>query len=201
MGRDGHSRAYHKYFEGYTEVIECGKKDGKQKIRRVYTEDYYIQAGSESKWRLRKLLIVLLYFSAVLSFILGAYRKNALNSSKEMAVLEAIVILLLMGVGILVWNYATAPRKMTIGKYHEISEKLLFHSKLAIGGVVVLVIGALAYVFVNRHDIAVLSVGTTVLWFAVCMAMLLVLFLCGRNVVYERIENPLKDKVIGLKIF
>lgn len=59
-----HRRAYHRYFEGYTEIKEIADK-GKMTIRRVYTGYYYRQDISDRRWKLHRLIYLLYYvFSA-----------------------------------------------------------------------------------------------------------------------------------------
>lgn len=117
------SRRYHSFFEGYTEktVVE----DGKQKIIRVYTGDYYRPALTCGQRKLRKFLNCALYALTACLYVYCATRQSNLNLSAVVAICQGFTILALLWLLVSVVDYATAKDKMTIRVYRAASGRLI----------------------------------------------------------------------------
>lgn len=88
-----HSRAYHRFFEGYNEKLTANE-EGKLEIKRFYSGDYYIPELSEKERRTKKIGIFILYISAVLLFFFGGLQNVTMNSSRYMAFVQMTVLLI-----------------------------------------------------------------------------------------------------------
>jgi len=65
-----HSRFYHRYFEGYTENKELDQ-NGKERIRRIYTADWYGQDLPKGK-RIGVRLLYMMLFAMMVAAVFGA---------------------------------------------------------------------------------------------------------------------------------
>lgn len=120
-----HSDHYHKYFHGYTEV-RVEKANGKYRIRRYYTDDWYVQDVPDHQWILWKLLQpALAVFSAAGYFWLMSRPDLEGNTSYLVSIPGLICVLLLILLLASVPGYVFAKRKMTWWEYHASSERIM----------------------------------------------------------------------------
>jgi hypothetical protein len=193
------SRAYHQFFQGYTEVLE-EKKNGKTAIKRVYTEDFYQQSGTKAQWIARKCAFTMVYLTSLIAFVLGAWKDCAVNYFAGTIVLEGAGVLFLARSGILVWNYLTAPRKLELGRYREISERL--QRRCLIAGAVQMILFLVSLLYAMTMQQAELpELLSSCFAFLLSGSLQLMLTIWGRQISYETIQNPLKGQVIGFRIY
>lgn len=123
-----HNDHYHKYFHGYTEV-RIEKENGKYRIERYYTDDWYMQDVSDRKWYAYKLLMPLLtVLSAVAYFSLMSLPGLEGNTSHIAAVpgfLAVPVFVLLFASSL---GYAGTKRKMTWWEQHTSAQRIKWFS-------------------------------------------------------------------------
>lgn len=117
---DFHSRSYHHYFEGYTEVTKTGA-DGRTRLERVYTGLYHIQDLSCSKKILLRITYVLFLLLAAVLFFAGAVQNVGSNRAWYVAAAESVSVGGIFWMGCTMVNYLTAPRKLTLHEYRSTS--------------------------------------------------------------------------------
>jgi hypothetical protein len=111
-----HSRAYHRYFEGWRErMAEDG--NGKARIVREYYGDWY-ECG---RGGLGKLLYAVLFVAASVLFGCCAVNARAANTP-AMVFAQLLDIIALLYFGVSVALYITAKRRQTIGEWRSSSE-------------------------------------------------------------------------------
>lgn len=118
-------RAYHGYFEGYSEVAVPGRNGKGTRIQRVYTGDYFRQdltAGQRTRIRL---LYVVLFLSAVALYVSNAILPLASNSAWYVTLPQAASIVFLAWIIIAFYSYLPAKQDMTIAEYRSSSLALL----------------------------------------------------------------------------
>lgn len=125
-----HSSFYHRYFEGYTEAKVQGK-NGRKKIMRVYTGQYYSQNLSDRKWKENKIFFLFLYLTAVVLFIFFAAINKDNNKIWFTELSETLVFLAFFWMLYVILNYLAAPRNMTINQYRSSSVMLIKSGKVA----------------------------------------------------------------------
>lgn len=117
---DFHSRSYHRYFKGYTEVKKRGT-DGKVRLERVYTGLYHIQDLPPKERLLLRAAYVLLLIFALLLFLAGAAQNVGSNRTWYVAAGEAVSVAGIFWIGCALVNYLTAPRRLTDHEYRTTS--------------------------------------------------------------------------------
>ncbi len=125
--KDGfsHSKAYHRYFEGYSETI-IPKSNGKgSRIVRVYIGDYFRQNLSPRKRITIRVLYVVLFVCAAVFYISSAVQPLTINSTWYVVLPEAISLLFLSWILLTFLSYIPAERDMTIEGYRSSSLSLL----------------------------------------------------------------------------
>ena len=123
LDRGWHSKAYHRHFEGYTEVETTNEK-GKTVIQRVYVGDYYRLDLPKKKRVLLRLTYAALIGLIGVMFGLASSRPVGANMVWYMAIAQ---MLTLGGIGAMIiklLSHATAPRDMTIGDWKASSKGL-----------------------------------------------------------------------------
>lgn len=125
-----HSMPYHRHFEGYTEVRRIGP-DGKCRIERVYTADYRVQALDGRRRAELRLAYVLLWAAGVGLFGYASTRYVGSNGAVYVNLAQAVAVAGLAWVAGVLFNYLTAPRKLTIHEYRSTSPSLCHASMTA----------------------------------------------------------------------
>lgn len=187
------NRKYHSFFEGYTEYTERSK-NGAEKIRRVYTADYYRQTGSLMQ-------VVLIRCAYVLMFVLAAYcvlsasmdRSAACNYVWYVQVWHALCLAFLFWLFTILFGYVTSGRNWTIYDYKQCHRKLLTVSKFAVllhvlGAVSVLVyMGVFRTTDSTKPAILLLAAG----------GLLLLVNRIEHHLTYETIKNTVQHHYAG----
>jgi len=180
------SKAYHKFFEGYTEV-RVPRSNGKgTRIKRIYTGEYYRQDLSVRNRVLIRLLYVVFFLCASLLFVSGAVEQFAGNSTWYVNLPEAASVFFLFWILIAFIEYLPAGRDMTIAEYRSSSRSLL---KASIGAAICLGVTALATLL-----FLVLNSFTALLPGIVCIGK----YISGSlmMLVLNRLEMKLKYQII-----
>lgn len=118
-----HSRSYHRYFEGYTEITRI-QPNGRKKIERIYTGVYHIQALEKGKRLVLLLGYVLLWLACAALFALGAVQPVGSNQSWYTVSFQVVTVAMLFWMLCTLINYITAPKKLTIHDYRTTSGSL-----------------------------------------------------------------------------
>ena len=183
------NRHYHKFFRGYTEVRNKNEK-GRIVIERYYTKPWKVSAlSTRNYWLLRALYVLLTVVSIVLYFT--AMTRNIPGNRHWMVAIPGLpTVTILFLLAVMVVQYVTVPRKMTLWD-HESSTKHIRRAALAaaiIQGVTALVLAGFA--LVTRQEVGkTLLCALLVLVAAGCSATI---FFMERKVPYTEISNDTK---------
>lgn len=128
LDRGWHSKAYHRHFEGYTELEETDEK-GKTTIKRVYVGDYYrLDLPQNKRIVLRLVYAALIALTAAL-FGFAASRPVGANMTWYIAIAQMVAVCLLGLLCVNLLSHSTAPRDMTVGDWKSASKKLQRNAK------------------------------------------------------------------------
>lgn len=136
-----HSKAYHRFFEGYSEST-IPTPDGKgYRIQRVYTGNTYRQDLTTGQRILLRVLYVGLFLCAVYLFVSGAVLPLPSNSTWYVTLPQAVSLPFMFWIVIAFVAYLPAEREMTIYGYRSSSLAL---QKATLGAAICLGLTALA---------------------------------------------------------
>lgn len=127
-GKDGefhHSKAYHRFFAGYTEEKSVNNK-GRQKIKRVYTQDYYVSGLSRRKEIGCRVLYALLTAASVFLFVKGAGTRNSLNNLMFFQLTAAAGTICYFFFAAVMIFYLIKPFHLTIYEYESTSRRIFY---------------------------------------------------------------------------
>jgi hypothetical protein len=147
-----HSKAYHRFFEGYSEITVPEPNGKGYRIQRIYTGNYYRQDLMKGRRILLRVLYVALFLGAVYLFVSNAILPLASNSTWYVVLTQAASIPFLFWTLIALFSYLPAERDMTINTYRSSSSSLkraTFGSAISLG---VLALATLAFMFLNPQD-------------------------------------------------
>lgn len=123
-----HSKAYHRHFEGYTELEETNEQ-GKTVIKRVYVGDYYrLDLPRNKRIVLRFTYAGLIALTAAL-FGFAASRPVGANMTWYIAIAQMLTVCLLGLLCVNLLSHCIAPRDMTVGDWKSSSKKLQRNAK------------------------------------------------------------------------
>jgi hypothetical protein len=124
-----HRPAYHRNFQGYTEVTRLDEK-GKTVIRRIYTGKYYVPALSrQNQLRLRFVYAVLFLGGGALYFFC-AMQSALCNAFFPVNLLQGLSLPLLLWCLYLLAFYLPSTGKLTLGDYETLHRPLIRASLL-----------------------------------------------------------------------
>jgi hypothetical protein len=147
-----HNKAYHRYFEGYTEISVPSPNGKGTVIQRIYTGDYYRQDLAKPQRILLRALYLVLYLCAVYLFVSSAVLPLPSNSTWYVTISQAVSIPFLFWLAIVLVSYLPAGYDMTINEYRSSSLAL---KKSTIGAAISLGTAALVtlvFIFLNQAD-------------------------------------------------
>ena len=104
------------YFQDHSRKIVLGE-DGKPKVEYVYEGIYHTLDGTDQQWKLSKLSHSFLTVVGAFSLISAMMTETPCNHIKELALLQALSLLLYFGAGVGIFNRIVAPRHMTRWEY------------------------------------------------------------------------------------
>jgi hypothetical protein len=144
-----HSKAYHRFFEGYSEITVPEPNGKGYRIQRIYTGNYYRQDLKKGRRILLSVLYVALFLGAVYLFVSNAILSLASNSTWYVVLTQVASIPFLFWTLIALFSYLPAERDMTINTYRSSSlslKRATFGSAISLG---VLALATLAFMFLN----------------------------------------------------
>jgi hypothetical protein len=147
-----HRKAYHRFFEGYSEITVPKPNEKGQYIQRIYTGNYYRQDLTKGQQILLRVLYVALFLCAVYLFASSAILPLSSNSTWYVALPQAVSVPFLFWIIIAFFSYLPAERDMTINAYRSSSLALL---KATLGSAISLGVVALAtliFIALNPSD-------------------------------------------------
>lgn len=151
LDRGWHSKAYHRHFEGYTELEETDEK-GKTTIKRVYVGDYYrLDLPKDKRIGLRFAYAGLIALTAAL-FGFAASRPVGANMTWYIAITQMVTVCLLGLLCVNLLSHCTAPRDMTIGDWKSSSKKLQRNAKYTAFAMELLAFLTLLHLLLNGEN-------------------------------------------------
>lgn len=194
-----YNRAYHNFFEGYTET-RVAKPNGKgTKILRVYTGTYYKQDMSDRRWKLNRILVLALYLCSTFLFLFSASMNISSNISWYITISETLSFLGLFWLLYILVNYITAPRRMTIGCYRLTSEPLKKFSRMTAIVLGISAILQLVYLLLNIHE-SPLSGILCIIGFIGSGVTIFILGTFESHITYKKIKSENKTTGDGIEI-
>jgi hypothetical protein len=182
-----HRRAYHREFEGWSEVKRVGLS-GKVEIQRVYTGKYFEPAiPMQKRIALRALYVLLLVLSGWL-FGSCAFRPAVCNTVLYVGFAQALTVGALIWIIYVLIFYVPTIGKMTIGDYNTLHRPLLRSTMAA--GVCMGAAGVLSVLsfFLNRpvSDVADLLCSAG---FIVSGCIVLIIHFLEKKLIYKELVN------------
>lgn len=180
------SRAYHKYWQGYSEK-KVLLPNGKTKIERQYTAPWKQHVLSGKGWVSVKAAYFLLTAASIALYLLATTRDTSGNRCWYVALAGlpagfTLFLLLVMTV-----NYITNPRKMTLWEYSSARRRLLLISPIAAGLLLLTAVNNTLYVILSAE--AARGELLCVAALALSSAAAFALFLIERKLSYTDVKN------------
>ena len=116
-----HSKAYHQFFEGYSEVAVPSPNGTGTVIQRIYTGDYYRQDLTKDQRILLRVLYMVLFLCVAYLFVSSAMLPLPSNSTWYVTITQAVSIPFLFWILIVFYSYIPAKRDLTIHEYRSSS--------------------------------------------------------------------------------
>jgi hypothetical protein len=152
QGGFAHSQAYHRFFEGYSE-IKIPKPDGKgYRIQRIYTGDYHRQDLTKIQQLLLRVLYVVLFLVSAALFVSSATLPLTSNSTWYVVLAQVVSIPFLFWILITFFSYLPTRLDLTIAEYRSSSlalQKATLGAALSLG---VAVLVTLVFIFLNLSN-------------------------------------------------
>ena len=183
------NRHYHNYFRGYTEVRRTNEK-GRIVIDRYYTRPWKVSGLSTRNYWLLRALYVFLTVASIVLYITAMTRDIPGNHHWVVAIPGMPTVTVLFLLAVMVIQYLTVPRKMTIWD-HESSTKHIKRAALAaavIQGMTALVLAAFA--LITRQAIGQTLLCVLIDLIAACCSA--AIFFVERKVPYTEEPNDTK---------
>ena len=136
-----HSKAYHRHFEGYSEITVPKPNGQGTRIQRIYTGDYFRQDLTERQRILIRVLYVALFLCVAFMYVSSAILPLTINSTWYVVLPQAVSLPFLFWILIAFFSYLPAERDMKIADYRGSSLYLL---KATMGSAICLGMTALA---------------------------------------------------------
>jgi hypothetical protein len=187
--RTWRSNAYHRFFEGYSEV-SVPKPNGKgHTIQRVYTGDYYRQDLTQGQRILIRGSYAALFLFVAYMFISSAILPLAINSTWYVVLPEAVSVPFLFWILIAFLFYLPALKDITIADYRSSSlslQKATMASAISLG---ITVFAVVIFTCLNPSNQAELGL-LCAMKYAACGTMVLGINRLEKKVNYLVIPSP-----------
>ena len=119
----GRESRFSRYFEGYEKQTYIDG-NGREKVKMVYTLDYYRPRMTEKAFTGRKILNVILFLLAAGAQLFAGLRQDIpMNLSKIMGFAECLGILAMILVAIYLCSHLSAPYNMEIRSFRNAHDK------------------------------------------------------------------------------
>lgn len=186
------NRRYHSFFEGYTEKEVT--VNGKTKIDRVYTGDYYKMKLSEKSRFLRKLSYSAAYCSAVCSYIFTALQDISLNYNRLIGICHGLLLIMLLWIAVSLFDYLSGSEMMKARAYKNGCRRMIILVKTGMVISVVMTLGYVGIAIVGQQ--AAFELFHVLPGALACTISLAIIFFTEKNTEYEIVANEnaaLKD--------
>ncbi|MEI7845746.1 MAG: hypothetical protein WCK35_08080 [Chloroflexota bacterium] len=116
-----HSKAYHRFFEGYSEIKVPNQNGKGYRIQRIYTADYHRQDLTKAQQLVVRILYVVLFITSAYLFISSAALPLSSNSTWYVVMIQVISTPLLFWILVTLFSYLPAGQDLTIAEYRSSS--------------------------------------------------------------------------------
>jgi len=161
-----HSKAYHRFFEDYSEFTIPNPNGKGYKIRRVYAGNTYRQDLTKVQWVLLRVLYVALFLCVGYLFLSSAVLPLTSNSTWYVTLPQAVSLPFMFWIVITFFSYLPAELDMTIHGYRSSSlalQKATLGSAICLG---VTALGTLIFMLANPSDEPLSVLRCTLSFFA-----------------------------------
>lgn len=133
---------FNRYFEGYQKrtVID---RNGEEKVKFVYTLDYYRPQMSQNSFIIRKVIYIVLFLIAAAVQLLAGLQEIPMNHVQYMGFAQCLGILAMILIGVYLCIHLTAPYTMEVHAYRGAHEKFITATLIASIGMGVIFLCAL----------------------------------------------------------
>jgi hypothetical protein len=194
-----HSNAYHRFFEGYSEIT-VPKPNGKgYGIQRIYTGNYYRQDLTTGQRILLRGLYVAIFVGMGYLFVSSASLPTASNSTWYVVLSQVVSVPFLFWILIAFLSYLPAERDLTIAEYRNSSLAL---QKATLGSAASLGLAAVAmlvFLLLNPSNKPLVELLCAVKYLAgglIALSMNLI----ERKVVYSIVPSQNQPPETGVEI-
>lgn len=146
-----HRRAYHRHFEGYTEVKRIDER-GRGVIERVYTGKYYEPELEPFRRLTLRLFYILFFVGGAALFIFCATRTARCNTAPYVNLFQALAVPMLLWCAYVLLFYIPATGRLTMGEYDSLHKPLILSSRLTAACMWLAGLGALVCFFLNLPE-------------------------------------------------
>jgi hypothetical protein len=147
-----HSTAYHRFFEGYSEVA-VPRINGKGTIiQRIYTGNYYRQDLTNRQRILVRILYALMFLGIVYLFVSSATLPLSSNTTWYVVISQVVSVPFLFWIFIIFLSYLPAGRDLTIDGYRSSSLALKKATMSAAVSLGVVSLAMLVFVILNMSN-------------------------------------------------
>lgn len=193
------SKAYHRYFHGYSEIVVPNSHGKGTRIERIYTGDYYRQDLDHRKRICVRVAYVVLFVCSVLLFILGAIYPHPINTTLYVTIPQAISVGFLFWIFVIFYNYLPAPKQMTISEYLRSSRYLLAATIGATFALLTLALASTIFIFLNPFEER-LRLLLCILEYFLAASFTFGIYLIEKKIKYIQYPNPNKPPEDSYKI-
>jgi len=142
-GIGGAYSTYHRYFGGYCEYVETDK-NGKKRIKRIYTGNYYSPNLTETQCVLYKLVYWFVFLASVVSYLYSATTCVYKCIDIPITVMQLLIGLghVWLGVGLVHYSFAEKKRtkaEMTMSRQYILWSSLLTGSAFLLSAILIAV--------------------------------------------------------------
>ena len=147
-----HSKAYHRHFEGYSEIT-VPKRNGKgTRIQRIYTGNYFRQDLTERQRIFIHVLYVALFLCIAFMYTSSAILPLAINSTWYVVLPQAGSLPFLFWILIAFFSYLPAELDIKIADYRSSSVYLLKATKGSAISLGITALATLVFIILNPSD-------------------------------------------------
>lgn len=193
-----HREAYHRHFQGYTEIKRSLTGKG-SKIQRIYTGKYYEPVLNLLQQK--QLRFVYLVFSVIGAglYLFCTLQPTICNTVSYVVIFQATSVILLLWTAYLLCFYIPSTGKMTEGDYKALHFPLILASLLTSISMWLTGLAGILCFFLNRDRCAfpdfLCSIG-----FCAGGCFLFVLFFMEKRLIYRTVNNKTEGPDEGVEI-
>ena len=125
-----HRQAYHRHFEGYTEVKRVDER-GRTVIERIYTGKYYEPELAPHQRLTLRLFYLIFFLGSTALFLFCATRTALCNSAPYVNLFQALAVPLLLWCAYVLAFYIPSMGELTVGEYNSQHRPLIRASLMA----------------------------------------------------------------------